>query len=58
MDKARLDALRARYGGGGGDIHDPEYASVAAKLFTGDRRVWPFAGVATFLGAPYLADSA
>ena len=59
MDKARLDALRARYGGdGGSDILDPEYAKVAGKLFTGDRRVWPFAGVATFLGAPYLADPA
>lgn len=57
MDNNRLEALRARYGGvGGGDIHDPEYAEVAGKLFTGDRRVWPFAGVATFLGAPYLAD--
>lgn len=57
MDKAKLDTLRALYGGGGGsDIRDPEFARVAAKLFTGDRRVWPFAGVATFLGAPYLAD--
>ena len=59
MEKAKLDALRARYGGGGGsDIQDPEFARVAGKLFSGDRRVWPFAGVATLLGAPYLADLA
>ncbi len=59
MDTAKLDALRARYAGAkGSDIHDPDYAKVASKLFTGDRRVWPFAGVATFLGAPYLADMA
>lgn len=59
MEKAKLDQLRARFGGAGGsDILDAEYAKVAAKLFTGDRRVWPFAGVSTFLGAPYLTDLA
>ena len=54
VDKSRLDALRARFASGGGNaIHDPAFARVAAGVFTGDRRVWPFAGIATFLGAPY-----
>lgn len=53
-NKAKLEALRARYAGGAGsDIHDPEFAKVAAGQFTGDKRVWPFAGVATFVSAPY-----
>ncbi len=59
MDKAKLDQLRARFGdASGSDIKDAEFARVAQRLFTGDRRVWPFAGVATLLGAPYLADLA
>jgi agmatinase len=53
-DKAKLERLRARYtGSAGGDIHDPDFARVAASQFTGDKRVWPFAGVATLLKAPY-----
>jgi len=57
MHKAKIDRLRARDEGARvGDIQDPDFAKVAAQLFTGDRRVWPFAGVATLLGAPYLAD--
>jgi guanidinopropionase len=56
-----LEALRARYGTAqGGDIFDPAFAAVAAQQFKGaDRRKWPFADVATLLGAPYrggLAD--
>lgn len=60
MDKARLDALRAKYAGGkGGDIHNPAFASVAAAVFTSpDKRKWPFADVATFLGAEYRPDAA
>jgi agmatinase len=59
MDDAKLQRLRAQYSGGrGGDIMDPAFARVASRLFTGDRRVWPFAGVATLLGAPYLSDLA
>lgn len=56
-DNTKLDALRRRYGGGSGsDIYDPAFAAVAAGQFTGDKRVWPFAGVATFLSAPYRAQ--
>jgi agmatinase len=60
MDKAKLDALRAKYASAkGGDIHDPNFAAVAASVFTSpDRRKWPFADVATFLGAPYQPDAA
>ncbi len=54
VDKAKLDALRSRYAGGAGSqIYDPDFARVAAGQFTGDKRVWPFAGVATLLGASY-----
>ncbi len=54
VDKSKLEALRARYAAAaGGAIYDPDFAKVAAGQFTGDRRVWPFAGVATLLGAPY-----
>ena len=53
-DPDTLKRLRAKYAGGaGGDIHDPVFATVAAGQFTGDKRVWPFAGVATFASAPY-----
>jgi guanidinopropionase len=55
MDKAKLDALRARYGDAqGGDIHDPHFAKVAAAVFTSpDRRKWPFADPATLLDATF-----
>lgn len=54
MDREKLDALRARYAGASGsEIHDPRFAKVAADQFQGERRKWPFADVATFLGAPY-----
>ncbi len=59
VDKAKLEALRTRYAGGAGNqIHDPDFARVAAGQFTGDKRVWPFAGVATFLAAPYRPQPA
>lgn len=58
MDQDKLGRLRARYAGtGGGDIHDPRFARVAAGQFQGDRRKWPFADVATFIGAPYRPDA-
>ncbi len=55
MDKAKLEALRARYGDAqGGDIHDPHFAKVAAAVFTSpDRRKWPFADPATLLDATF-----
>jgi len=55
-DKGKLDALRARYGeSGGGDIADPEFRRVADRIFSkGGTRVAPYAGIPTFLAAPYL----
>ena len=54
-DQARLERLRQRYATGkGGDIYDPVFAKVAAQQFSGDRRKWPFEGIATLLDAPYL----
>lgn len=60
MDASKLEALRARYAGrAANEIADPAFAAVAASQFkTGDRRKWPFAGVPTFLGAPYRPDAA
>jgi len=60
MDKDRLERLRAKYaGGGGGEIHDPEFAEVAARHFRGgDRRKWPFADPATFLGLAFMPQAA
>jgi len=55
MDQKKLDALRAKYAGAkGGDIFDAHFADVAKGVFSArDRRSWPFAGVATLLGAPH-----
>jgi len=60
MDPRKLAALRRKYADAkGGEIFDPEYAAVAAQVFTdADRRKWPFADVATFLAAPYRPDAA
>lgn len=59
MDKAKLEALRAKYAGAkGGDIFDPAFRAVADAVFTSpDRRKWPFADVATLLGARYVPDA-
>jgi agmatinase len=57
MDPDKLAALRARYAdSGGADIDDPEFRRVADTQFQGERRRFPFAGVPTFLSAPYRAD--
>jgi len=55
MDKAKLEALRQKYSAAkGGDIFDPHFAKVAAQVFVDpEQRKWPFADVATFVGAPY-----
>lgn len=55
MDTGKLKALREKYGSAkGGDIFDPHFAAVATQIFIDpERRKWPFAGVATFAGAPY-----
>ncbi|RYB05015.1 agmatinase [Lichenibacterium ramalinae] len=58
MDETELARLRARYAGGtGGEIHDPAFRRVAAAQFDGDRRLWPFAGIATLCGAPYRPEA-
>jgi len=58
MDKKRLEMLRARYAGSGGnDADNPLFNAVASVQFRhGDRRSWPFAGVATFMGLPHIAN--
>lgn len=58
-DPDKLKALREKYANAsGGDIFDPLFASVAKAQFKGsDKRKWPFAGVPTFLDAPYFPDA-
>jgi guanidinopropionase len=52
-----LKRLREKYGSASGaEIFDPKFKAVAAAQFSGERRKWPFAGVATFMGLPYLPD--
>ena len=53
--KEKLEALRARYAGANaGDVQDPEFRKVSEMLFSGtDRRKLPYAGVKTFLDAPW-----
>jgi len=60
MDRRKLEALRQKYSGAkAGDILDPQFAAVAAQVFTkDDQRKWPFAGAATFLGLAYRPDAA
>ncbi len=58
VDVSKLEALRARFEGAtGGDIRDPEFRRVADRVFSGDRRAWPFADPATFLDAPYRPEA-
>ena len=57
MNREKLAALRRKYANAkGGEIFDPAFAAVAATVFVdADQRKWPFAGVATLLGAPMAA---
>ncbi|MBP2296501.1 agmatinase [Azospirillum rugosum] len=58
IDPKKLDHLRSKYSGSGGDdFHDPEFKRVAALQFSGGKRVQPFAGVSTLLDAPYRPDA-
>jgi len=59
MDARKLEALRTKYAAAeGGDIFDPRFAAVAGLVFARrDQRKWPFAGVPTFMGLPYLQDA-
>lgn len=56
-DRARLDALRDKYGEShGGELFDPRFRRVADKIFSASgTRLAPYAGVPTFLAAPYHA---
>jgi agmatinase len=59
LDARKLDALRQKYADGkGGDIFDPSSQRSAATVFSGtERRKWPFADPATFLGLPFRPDA-
>jgi agmatinase len=58
MHAGKLEALRKKYGGAkGGEIFHPPFAAVAAQVFSGDQRQWPFAGAASFFGLPYRPDA-
>ena len=53
LNKAQLEALRAKYSGTAADMHDPRFAQVAASIFSeGGTRAAPFAGVPSLLAAP------
>lgn len=54
-DENRLEALRKKYGEShGGGLFDPKFRRVADKIFSASgTRVAPYAGVPTFLTAPY-----
>ncbi len=55
ISSAELDRLREKYAGDkGGETHDPTFARVAAKIFSGGKRTAPYAGVPTFLSAPHF----
>lgn len=58
--EARLEALRSKYGGAqGGEIFDPRFRRVADRIFSSSgTRLAPYAGVPTFLSAPFLAIDA
>ena len=60
FDQKRLDALRRRYGDShGGELFDPRFRRVAERIFSASgTRMAPYAGVPTFLAAPYLAVDA
>src|ERR1700761_691689 len=59
VDDAKLKALRERYENAlGGEMFDPKFKAVAEQQFaSGDRRKWPFADVATLLGARYRPEA-
>jgi len=59
VDDNKLNALRERYGKAlGGEMFNPKFKAVAEQQFaSGDRRKWPFADVATLLGARYRPEA-
>jgi len=58
LDNRKLEALRLKYADAkGGDIFDPEFAAVAAQMFSSaERRKWPFADPATLLDMAFRPD--
>ena len=59
FDDDKLNALRAKFGdSAGGEIFDPKFRKVGDKIFSNGTRVAPYAGVPTFLSAPYLPVAA
>ena len=59
MDKAKLEALRAKYAdAAAGEVHDPAFKKVVDLLFSGaDRRYKPYEGVPSLLDAPIRLDA-
>ena len=55
FDREKLAALRGKYAdSAGSDISDPRFARVAEKMFSkSGTRLAPYAGISTFLDAPY-----
>lgn len=60
MAGSKLDELKAKYGAShGGEMFDPAFRKVAEKIFTKNgTRVAPYAGMPTFLSAPFMAVDA
>ena len=56
FDEAKLSELREKYGEShGGEMFDPTFRKVADKIFSKDgTRLAPYAGIPTFLTAPYV----
>ena len=55
FDADKLAALRAKYGESrNGEIFDPDFQKVGDEIFSKGTRAAPFAGLPTFLSAPYL----
>jgi len=55
-DEKKLSDLRAKYGEShGGELFDPTFRKVADKIFSkSGTRLAPYAGIPTFLTAPYM----
>jgi agmatinase len=56
FDEEKLSALRKKYGDNhGGELFDAKFRKVADKIFSkSGTRLAPYAGVPTFLSAPYM----
>ncbi|QDL90852.1 agmatinase [Paroceanicella profunda] len=58
-DADKLAAIRAKYEQAEvGAMHDPRFARVAEKIFSGGTRTTPWSGIPTLLDAPALAPGA